>query len=176
MAVKWKWKPAAGGSVSPELQNKVNQLEQTTASHTTSINGLETKYNQQQTAINNLQSTNWTRIYHATSGNITNQEITNLQSMPNLVDNKTYMISINLATAADKDQVFTWCFKKRNINWTCSPVFEFYNDLDFTTSKGKFKFVLGTSSQTVNKAKIAQPSNQNIPVGSGFEIWIREVR
>ena len=27
MAVKWKWKPAAGGSVSPELQNKVNQNE-----------------------------------------------------------------------------------------------------------------------------------------------------
>ena len=27
MAVKWKWKPAAGGAVSPELQNKVNQLE-----------------------------------------------------------------------------------------------------------------------------------------------------
>ena len=30
MAVKWKWKPAAGGSVSPELQNKVNQLETNT--------------------------------------------------------------------------------------------------------------------------------------------------
>ena len=27
MAVKWKWKPAAGGSVSPDLQNKVNQNE-----------------------------------------------------------------------------------------------------------------------------------------------------
>ena len=27
MAVKWKWKPAAGGAVSPELQNKVNQNE-----------------------------------------------------------------------------------------------------------------------------------------------------
>ena len=27
MAVKWKWKPAAGGSVSPALQNKVNQNE-----------------------------------------------------------------------------------------------------------------------------------------------------
>ena len=30
MAVKWKWKPAAGGAVSPELQNKVNQLETNT--------------------------------------------------------------------------------------------------------------------------------------------------
>ena len=27
MAVKWKWKAAAGGAVSPELQNKVNQNE-----------------------------------------------------------------------------------------------------------------------------------------------------
>ena len=30
MAVKWKWKPAAGGAVSSELQNKVNQLETNT--------------------------------------------------------------------------------------------------------------------------------------------------
>ena len=37
MAVKWKWKPAAGGSVSPELQNKVNQNE-------TKINTIEQKY------------------------------------------------------------------------------------------------------------------------------------
>ena len=37
MAVKWKWKPAAGGAVSPELQNKVNQLE-------TKTNTIESKY------------------------------------------------------------------------------------------------------------------------------------
>ena len=37
MAVKWKWKPAAGGSASPELQNKVNQLE-------TKTNTIESKY------------------------------------------------------------------------------------------------------------------------------------
>ena len=34
IAVKWKWKPAAGGSVSPELQNKVNQ-------NTTNITNLQ---------------------------------------------------------------------------------------------------------------------------------------
>ena len=37
MAVKWKWKPASGGAVSPELQNKVNQNE-------TKINTIEQKY------------------------------------------------------------------------------------------------------------------------------------
>ena len=37
MAVKWKWKPAAGGAVSPELANKVNQNE-------TKINTIENKY------------------------------------------------------------------------------------------------------------------------------------
>ena len=37
MAVKWKWKPAAGGSVSPELQNKVNQNE-------TNITNLQNNY------------------------------------------------------------------------------------------------------------------------------------
>ena len=37
MAVKWKWKAAAGGAVSPELQNKVNQNE-------TKINTIEQKY------------------------------------------------------------------------------------------------------------------------------------
>ena len=37
MAVKWKWKPAAGGAVSSELQNKVNQNE-------TKINTIEQKH------------------------------------------------------------------------------------------------------------------------------------
>ena len=37
MAVKWKWKPAAGGAVSPELTQKVNQNE-------TKINTIEQKY------------------------------------------------------------------------------------------------------------------------------------
>ena len=44
MAVKWKWKPAAGGAVSPELQNKVNQLETNTVKITgnQSIDGNKT--------------------------------------------------------------------------------------------------------------------------------------
>ena len=44
MAVKWKWKPAAGGAVSPELQNKVNQLETNTVKITgdQSIEGVKT--------------------------------------------------------------------------------------------------------------------------------------
>lgn len=37
MAVKWKWKPASGGSVPTELQNKVNQNE-------TEINTIKQKY------------------------------------------------------------------------------------------------------------------------------------
>ena len=37
MAVKWKWKPAAGGAVSPDLQNKVNQ-------NTTNITNLQNDY------------------------------------------------------------------------------------------------------------------------------------
>ena len=37
MAVKWKWKPAAGGSVPAELTQKVNQNE-------TKINTIEGKY------------------------------------------------------------------------------------------------------------------------------------
>ena len=44
MAVKWKWKPAAGGSVPTELQNKVNQLETNTVKITgnQSIDGNKT--------------------------------------------------------------------------------------------------------------------------------------
>ena len=44
MAVKWKWKPAAGGSVSPELTQKVNQLETNTVKITgnQSIDGNKT--------------------------------------------------------------------------------------------------------------------------------------
>ena len=44
MAVKWKWKPAAGGTVSPDLTNKVNQLETNTVKITgdQSIAGVKT--------------------------------------------------------------------------------------------------------------------------------------
>ena len=44
MAVKWKWKPAAGGSVPAELTNKVNQLETNTVKITgdQSIAGVKT--------------------------------------------------------------------------------------------------------------------------------------
>ena len=44
MAVKWKWKPAAGGAVSPELTNRVQALETNTVKITgdQSIGGVKT--------------------------------------------------------------------------------------------------------------------------------------
>ena len=47
MAVKWKWKPAAGGSVPAGLEQKVNQLE--------------TKVNQNETNITNLTTNGATK-------------------------------------------------------------------------------------------------------------------
>ena len=76
MAVKWKWKPAAGGSVPTELQNKVNQNE-------TKINTIEQKYVKKDeantfTAANTFNTGNNLLTY--TSTNTTNkQNITNLQ-------------------------------------------------------------------------------------------------
>ena len=40
MAVKWKWKPAAGGSVSPDLTNRLQAVETKSSNNETSINNL----------------------------------------------------------------------------------------------------------------------------------------
>ena len=49
MAVKWKWKPAAGGSVSPDLTNR--------------LQAVETKATNNETNITNLQQNTATREY-----------------------------------------------------------------------------------------------------------------
>lgn len=48
MAVKWKWKPAAGGSVSAGLEQKVNQNE-------TKINTIEQNYSTKQYVNDKIQ-------------------------------------------------------------------------------------------------------------------------
>ena len=40
MAVKWKWKPAAGGAVSPDLTNRLQAVETKSSNNETSINNL----------------------------------------------------------------------------------------------------------------------------------------
>ena len=49
MAVKWKWKPAAGGAVSPDLTNR--------------LQAVETKSSTNETNITNLQQNTATREY-----------------------------------------------------------------------------------------------------------------
>ena len=73
MAVKWKWKPAAGGTVSPDLQNKVNQLE-------TKTNTIEQKYVKKDeantfTAANTFNTGTGELIYTTTNTNKNRQEV-----------------------------------------------------------------------------------------------------
>ena len=80
MAVKWKWKPAAGGAVSPELQNKVNQNE-------TKINTIEQKYVKKDEANtftaantfnagNNLLTYTWTNTTKPDNEVLTRKDLT----------------------------------------------------------------------------------------------------
>ena len=41
MAVKWKWKPAAGGAVSPDLTNRLQAVETKATANATSITNLQ---------------------------------------------------------------------------------------------------------------------------------------
>ena len=41
MAVKWKWKPAAGGSVSPDLTNRLQVVETKATNNATNITNLQ---------------------------------------------------------------------------------------------------------------------------------------
>ena len=41
MAVKWKWKPAAGGSVSPDLTNRLQAVETKSSTNETNITNLQ---------------------------------------------------------------------------------------------------------------------------------------
>ena len=41
MAVKWKWKPAAGGAVSPDLANRVQAVETKATTNATNITNLQ---------------------------------------------------------------------------------------------------------------------------------------
>ena len=41
MAVKWKWKPAAGGSVSPDLTNRLQAVETKATTNATNITNLQ---------------------------------------------------------------------------------------------------------------------------------------
>ena len=71
MAVKWKWKPAAGGSVSPELTQKVNQLETNTVKITgdQSIAGVKTFTSNDAVIKLNSGNNNATYIAGYKSGN-----------------------------------------------------------------------------------------------------------
>ena len=44
MAVKWKWKPAAGGAVSPDLTNRLQAVETKASSNETNITNLQNDY------------------------------------------------------------------------------------------------------------------------------------
>ena len=41
MAVKWKWKPAAGGAVSPDLTNRLQAVETKATTNSTNITNLQ---------------------------------------------------------------------------------------------------------------------------------------
>ena len=73
MAVKWKWKPAAGGAVSPELQNKVNQNE----TNITNLQNNTAKLNQANTftGANNFNAGNNLLTYTTTNTTKPDEEV-----------------------------------------------------------------------------------------------------
>ena len=72
MAVKWKWKPAAGGAVSPDLTNRLQAVETKSSTNETNITNLQNntaKLNQNNTftGANNFNTGSNTLTYTTTS-------------------------------------------------------------------------------------------------------------
>lgn len=153
------WK--SGQNIPQDLIQRIEALETDNTTNKQNITALENKIIQ------------WTNILNLTTGNIPNTEQN--VTLPNLINNHTYVVKIGLKTSNDKLQEFTWMVLKENINWKSSPIFTFYNDLDYSTKVGDFKIVFGMGQNTLGKIKIAQPSGQTVSVSNGFSIYIGEV-
>ena len=94
MAVKWKWKPAAGGAVSPELQNKVNQNE----TNITNLQNNTAKLNQANTftGANTFNAGNNLLTYTSTNTSKPDNEVLTRKDMKYVrVINSTGNFTIN---------------------------------------------------------------------------------
>ena len=147
MAVKWKWKPAAGGSVPTELQNKVNQNE----TKITNLQQNTAKLNQNNTftGANNFNAGANTLTYTSTNTSKPDEEVLVRRNM----------------------------FYARKINsngFTISPNGGYqsaeFTISDLTTGLNEFYVVMTTSSVDIGFDVAIQVNNLNYPNLSDIKV------
>ena len=147
MAVKWKWKPAAGGSVSPELQNKVNQNE----TNITNLQQNTAKLNQNNTftGANSFNAGNNLLTYTSTNTTKPDEEVLVRRNMfyAKKIQGNGFTISANGGY--------------QSAEFTIS---------DLTTGLNEFYVVMTTASVDVGFDVAIQVNNLNYPNLSDIKI------
>ena len=146
MAVKWKWKPAAGGSVSPELQNKVNQNE----TNITNLQNNTAKLNQNNTftGANNFNAGNNLLTYTTSNTTKPDEEVLVRKNMfyTKKIQNNGFTITANGYQTAE------------------FPI------SGLTTGLNEFYVVITTSTVDVGFDVAIQCNNLNYPNSSDIKV------
>ena len=147
MAVKWKWKPAAGGAVSPELQNKVNQNE----TNITNLQQNTAKLNQNNTftGANSFNAGNNLLTYTSTNTTKPDEEVLVRRNMfyAKKIQGNGFTISANGGYQSAE-----------------------YTISDLTTGLNEFYVVMTTASVDVGFDVAIQVNNLNYPNLSDIKI------
>ena len=146
MAVKWKWKPAAGGAVSPELQNKVNQNE----TNITNLQQNTAKLNQNNTftGANTFNAGNNLLTYTSTNTTKPDEEVLVRRNMfyAKKIQNNGFTIPANGYQSAE---------------FTIS---------NLTTGLNEFYVVMTTASVDIGFDVAIQVNNLNYPNSSDIKV------
>ena len=154
MAVKWKWKPAAGGAVSPDLANRVQAVETKSSNNETNITNLQNNtaklsQNNTFTGANSFNAGNNLLTYTSTNTTKPDEEV---------------LVRRNMFYA-----------RKINSNGFTIPANGGYQSAEFTisdltTGLNEFYVVMTTSSVDIGFDVAIQVNNLNYPNSSDIKV------
>ena len=146
MAVKWKWKPAAGGSVSPDLTNRLQVVETKATTNETNITNLQNNtpilsQNNTFTGANNFNAGNNLLTYTSTNTTKPDSEVLTRKDMKYVrVVNSTGNFTINGNNSYQSAQF--------EINGLTTGLNEFY--VVFTTTSVDIGFDIAIQVNNLN--------------------------
>ena len=153
MAVKWKWKPAAGGSVSPDLTNRLQAVETKSTTNETNITNLQNntaKLNQNNTftGANSFNAGNNLLTYTSTNTTKPDEEVLVRRNMfyAKKIQGNSFTIPANGYQSAE---------------FTIS---------DLTTGLNEFYVVMTTASVDIGFDVAIQVNNLNYPNSSDIKV------
>ena len=153
MAVKWKWKPAAGGSVSPDLTNRLQAVETKSSNNETNITNLQNNtaklsQNNTFTGANNFNTGSNTLTYTTSSTAKPDEEVLVRRNMfyAKKIQSNGFTIPANGYQSAE---------------FTIS---------DLTTGLNEFYVVMTTASVDIGFDVAIQVNNLNYPNLSDIKI------